>query len=288
MLTYWFNVGWLFSCWMVCAGDEQEPVMNLHVHASDIASRKSYSYCLWPKGRADVVVLPLHFDNLADFGRCAACLSLGWDSWRCCGIMCSQALSDRWLFQLWCWAQLAADSHLPWEGSALDYASVESGHLLLTNVVAAALKVASCLCSPMGPEGMLHVLSHGWGLWHESRTPNFLLLVSVRNPVCPPFPLHPAVPRAPHCCLISSCCGQNLLMDPPKSSKSKSTTAFRGFRSRVSDLSTLLGNEAELTELPLVSVFLNVCACVFLTGSFFFSYQRRRHVPVISEMACCQ
>jgi len=49
---------------MVCAGDEQQPVMDLYVHASDMASAKSYSSCLWPKRRAEVVVLLLDFGIL--------------------------------------------------------------------------------------------------------------------------------------------------------------------------------------------------------------------------------
>lgn len=87
---------------------------------------------------------------------------------------------------------------------------------LLTNV-AAALRCHLCLCPPAGLEGVLQPCRESpRGLWCESCSPNSLLPVSGRNPVWPPLASSPAVPRAPHHHLISSCCGHNLFMDSPK------------------------------------------------------------------------
>lgn len=96
--------------------------------------------------------------------------------------------------------------HIPWQGSALlPWRSLSP---FLTDVVAAAFSSLLVSHGTWG-HGSTHATSHPH---------NFLLPVSVRNPVCLPFPLHPTVLRA-LCCFSSSCCGQKFFVDPPRSCK---------------------------------------------------------------------
>lgn len=68
----------------------------------------------------------------------------------------------------------------------------------------------------------------------------------------------------------------------------KTITAFRGFRNRVSDLPTVLGNDALASKQNLLNcnlqVFFSMCVCVWLTRSFFFGCQLRCHLPATREI----
>lgn len=78
--------------------------MSMH---TDVAFGKSYSSCLWSKGRADVAVLPLDFDILqTGAGVLLVCL---WAEISKGAVgLCAAKFRHSWLLPLRCWACLTA------------------------------------------------------------------------------------------------------------------------------------------------------------------------------------
>lgn len=178
---------------------------------SGMASGKSYS-CLWLKGRAGAVVLPSDFGSLQTWQAClGTCLSPGTVGFHAAQLPgCSL------------WGRAHPRHTVTCHGRAESQWSLPS---LLAAALVAALGQPVVFVLSLS-------LRHGWGFAIAHTLP--VLPVRVTNPTCTSFSLQGSEPLP---CFTTLC--QNPFANP-----ARITTAFSGVRSRVSDLPTVLGNDA--------------------------------------------